>query len=177
MDQSRRSAKNRVSPAIVMVIVLMGVSGSGKTTIGTLLAKRLGWNFYDGDDFHPAENKEKMRRGIPLTDADRAGWLSSLRDLIGQKIESRQPVVIACSALKEVHRQRLRVSEQVKFVHLRGTYEQIKARMNSRTNHFMNPDLLRSQFETLEEPADAFVVDIFNAPDQIVQFITKELNL
>jgi gluconokinase len=160
-----------------MVIVLMGVSGSGKTTIGALVAERLGWSFYDGDDFHPAENKAKMRSGIPLTDADRAGWLSSLRDLISQKVESRQSAVVACSALKEIHRERLRVNEQVKFVHLRGTYEQIEARMKARTNHFMRPDMLRSQFEILEEPADAVVVDLSNSPDDIVQFITRELNL
>lgn len=160
-----------------MVIVVIGVSGSGKTTIGTLLAKQLGWSFHDADDFHSAENKEKMSDGIPLTDDDRAEWLTLLRELIDSHLVSDRSAVLACSALREVYRERLSINEQVKFVYLRGTYEQIEARMNARGNHFMKPNMLKSQFGILEEPNNVLKVDIINAPDEIVQIICKELNL
>ncbi len=160
-----------------MVVVVMGVAGSGKTTIGALLAKRLGWDFYDGDDFHPPANTEKMKRGIPLTDEDRASWLDSLRALIHARVQARRPLVLACSGLKAAYRERLRVDGRVKFVYLRGTYEQIEARLNARKDHFMKPNMLRSQFEILEEPADAVAVEISFSPAEIVETICKELSL
>ncbi len=160
-----------------MVVIVMGVSGSGKTTVGSLLARRLGWSFYDADDFHPPANKEKMTRGIPLSDEDRVDWLSSLRHSVEREIVSNHSAVFACSALKEVYRERLQVTDQVKFVFLRGTYEQIETRMNERAHHFMKPNMLRSQFEILEEPADVISVDITAPPDEIVKSICKELNL
>jgi gluconokinase len=160
-----------------MVIVIMGVSGAGKTTIGSLLADQLGWSFCDADDYHSEANKEKMARGDALTDEDRAGWLADLRELISREIGASRNIVLACSALKESYRERLQVSNQVRFVHLRGTIAQIEERMRLRRDHFMKPGMLQSQFEILEDTGHAVIVDICNTPDQIVQFITKELNL
>ena len=110
-----------------MVIIIMGVSGAGKTTVGQLLAKELGWKFYDADDFHSAANKDKMSRGVPLTDEDRADWLASLRSLLNQNIEASQSIVLACSALKQEYQDVLRVNKEVHFVYLQGTYQQIRS--------------------------------------------------
>src|SRR4026207_2305814 len=133
-----------------MIIVVMGVSGSGKTTVGSLLANDLRWRFYDGDDLHSEANRTKMADGVPLTDEDRAEWLKSLRNLLMQSVFSNQSVVLACSALKESYRQLLRVNAAVYFVYLKGTAEQIEPRLRARKDHFMNADLLASQFEALE---------------------------
>lgn len=152
----------------------MGVSGSGKTTIGKALAKQLGCRFYDGDDYHPPANIVKMASSIPLDDADRAGWLETLASIIRDGLEKGESGVIACSALKEKYRQVLRVDpEQVKFVYLKGNYEIIQSRMRTRETHYMKPDMLRSQFEALEEPREALTMDVSLSPDQIVQTILK----
>lgn len=158
-----------------MIVVIMGVSGSGKTTIGSLLANSLGWKFYDADDFHSQDNRDKMSQGIPLTDQDRSTWLASLRKLIQESINSTTSLVLACSALKEAYRSRLNVDGQVKFVYLKGTYSKIESRLKNRTGHFMPIKLLKSQFEALEEPVDALAIDINHSTEEIIQLILKGL--
>lgn len=161
-----------------MIVILFGVTGAGKTVIGRALASALGWDFYDADDFHPPANVEKMSAGIPLTDEDRAPWLESLRELIETCNARRESAVLACSALKESYRRRLKVSDEVRLVYLKGSYELIAARLKERRGHFMRPDLLRSQFDTLEEPGGgALVVDITPSPDEIVGAIRRGLAL
>ena len=160
-----------------MIVILMGVSGSGKTTIGRLLANDLGWDFYDADDFHPLENIAKMSRGLALNDADRGPWLQSLQALILDCLKGGKQIVIACSALKETYRTSLRVNDKVKFVYLKGSFEQIKARLTDRQNHFMPGDLLADQFATLEEPLDAVPIDISLPPYQISKAIRIALDI
>lgn len=156
------------------VFVVMGVSGSGKTTIGQALARRLNCPFYDGDDFHPAENVAKMRQGIPLNDADRWPWLDRLADLIAEHLSRGETAVLACSALKEKYRQRLkRGQERVTFVYLNGSFDLIWQRMQQREGHYMKAEMLHSQFDALEEPdpATAIVVDI----DQDIASMISEI--
>ncbi len=161
-----------------MVIVVMGVSGAGKTTIGRMLAEQLRWEFHDADDLHSPANKNKMARGIALTDADRAPWLESIHDLIASSLARNINVVLACSALKQSYRDEIVVDPaRVKIVYLKGSPELIASRIAHRTNHFMNKDLLGSQFDTLEEPHDAIVVDIAPPPETIVANIRKQLGL
>lgn len=156
------------------IVILFGVTGSGKTTIGRLLAAELGWQFYDADDFHSAENIEKMRQGIPLTDADRQLWLTRLHHLVGSTLERSQNAVLACSALKAEYRQFLKVNDLVRFVYLKGSYSSIQQRLKNRVDHFMNPQLLSSQFETLEEPElGTIVVDIASSPEAIVRSLSR----
>jgi carbohydrate kinase (thermoresistant glucokinase family) len=157
------------------VVVVMGVTGSGKTTIGRNLAAALGWTFVDGDDHHPAANVAKMKRGEPLSDADRAPWLDSLRERIHAAIERGERTVLACSALKEAYRERLRVGDAVTFVYLKGSYEVIAERIRKRRGHFAGTNLLASQFADLEEPTDAIVVDVSNPPEKIVEEIRARL--
>jgi len=159
-----------------MIVIVMGVAGSGKSTIGQLLADRLGWPFYDGDDFHPIANVEKMRAGIPLTDEDRSDWLSALAALITKQLRQDQSAAIACSALKQHYRKKLNVNDEVHFVYLRGSYDQIAARLHERTGHYMPPDLLASQFAALEEPQDALTFDISQPPEQIVAEIVSRFH-
>ncbi len=157
------------------ILIVMGVSGSGKTEIGQRLATELGWPFFDGDDFHPPENVAKMRRSIPLTDEDRAGWLKALRDLICRQLAAEEPTIIACSALKQAYRDCLKVDQTVQFIYLEGSYELIHQRLKKRTNHYMPSNLLKSQFETLEEPENALLIDASRPPDMIVNAIKENL--
>ncbi|MEO6060664.1 MAG: gluconokinase [Thermoflexales bacterium] len=161
---------HNVTPVFVVV---MGVSGSGKTTIGRALASRLGWRFYDADDHHPASNVEKMRQGTPLTDEDRAPWLAALRRVIDASIENREPGILACSALKQRYRDVL-TGPRLRFVHLRGDLASIRARMEGR-QHFMPVKLLESQFLALEEPVDAIVVDVTLSVEAQVDYIVAAL--
>jgi gluconokinase len=147
------------------VFVMMGVSGCGKTTIGQALADRLNCPFYDGDDFHPPENVAKMSRGIPLNDADRAPWLARLATLIEGHLERGETAVLACSALKKRYRDQLRVSNQVRFIYLEGSFDLIWQRMQTRSNHYMKADMLHSQFDALEPPAASEAVTIPIAQD------------
>ena len=159
-----------------MVLILMGVTGAGKTTVGNLLARKIGWRFYDADDLHPAANKEKMSHGIPLSDEDRLPWLNAVRALIEKCLSEGTDAVIACSALRQAYRDVLLVDPaRVKFVYLKGSKALIEHRLAQRTGHFMNKDLLQSQFETLEEPADAIAVDVSGDPASVVDFIRTRL--
>ncbi len=160
-----------------MIIIVMGVSGVGKTTIGRALAQDLGWRFAEGDDFHSAANIAKMHAGIPLTDEDRAPWLQSLRYAITEWLADSQNVVLACSALKASYRTVLLVSPKVKFVYLRGSFELIARRLALRKGHYMNPDLLRSQFDTLEEPKGTLTIDAGQGVDQVVKEIRTALGV
>jgi len=168
---------DRVTTAIILalIIILMGVSGSGKTTVGRLLADELGWEFLEADELHPPANIDKMRSGRPLDDADRDPWLAAIAKALEARLRDGRNVVLACSALKHAYRKRLRVSPDVRFVYLKGTFEEIEERLGDRRGHFFSPDLLESQFEALEEPRDALVVDVSNAPATIVRQITREL--
>ncbi len=160
------------------IIILMGVSGSGKTTVGQHLARELGWHFYEGDQFHPPQNVAKMSAGIPLSDEDRRPWLDQLAQLIDDCLAQNQPAIIACSALKHIYRQQLRGSDsRVRFVYLQGTYDTILRRMQERGDHFMRPEMLRSQFETLEPPngEDALYVSIEQDVTAIVRTIRDVL--
>ena len=155
-----------------MVLVLMGVSGCGKTTVGQRLAERIDWDFVDGDDFHPDANVEKMARGEPLTDADRWPWLRAIQQFIHERLEDENPAIVACSALKAAYRDILREdNDGVRFVYLKGSYDLIRARMEARDNHFFKPDMLASQFEALEEPTDALTVSIDQPPGDVVDAI------
>lgn len=162
--------------AMKHVIYIMGVSGSGKTTIGQLLSEKTGIPFFDADDFHSAANKAKMHAGQALTDEDRRGWLITLSEL-AQKQQQSQGAIIACSALKEQYRITLGSHLQKPvWVFLKGDFNTIKSRLDKRTNHYMPANLLQSQFETLEIPANAFSVDINNEPDEIVNEIIIHIN-
>jgi len=155
----------------------MGVSGAGKTTVGRLLADRLGWEFLDADDFHSPANKEKMARGEPLTDADRAPWLDSLAAAIHHRLDGGVNATLACSALKEAYRQQLRIAPAVRFVYLRADTGTLRGRLEERRGHYFDPRLLESQLEALEEPSDAVVVDAGAPPGAIVSRIERALRI
>ena len=158
------------------VIYIMGVSGSGKTTIGQMLAAQTALPFFDADDFHPAANKEKMKSGIALTDDDRIPWLQNLHQVATDQNKIKG-AIIACSALKEKYRSILTNGiAQPAFIFLQGTYESILNRVEKRSGHFMPPQLLQSQFDSLEIPFHAFTVDIEQEPGKITQLILQYLN-
>jgi gluconokinase len=159
-----------------MVVIVMGVTAAGKTTVGRALALALHCDFHDADDLHSEANKRKMHAGIALTDADRAPWLRAIRDLIERILARGRDGVIACSALKQSYRDEIVVDPaSVKVVYLKASPDQIADRLRHRTGHFMNPELLQSQFDTLEEPRDAIVVDASTAPEAIVNEIRRRL--
>jgi len=160
-----------------MIAIVMGVTGSGKTTVGRLLAQQLGWEFSDADDFHPQANVEKMARGIPLNDEDRVPWLERLRIQITNWIANGQNAVLACSALKRTYRKELSVGPEVRFVYLKGSPELIRKRLQLRRGHFADEKILASQFADLEEPEAAVTVDISQAPEMIVAAIRERLGL
>jgi gluconokinase len=161
-----------------MVIVVMGPTGSGKTTIGSLLAARLGWAFVDADEFHSAANKDKMHRGIPLTDSDRLPWLQSIHDQIERWLAEKRSVVLACSALKQSYRNLLwSGSSDIRLIYLKGSYDLIYQRLLARKGHFANEHILAGQFADLEEPADAITVDIGPSPEEIVDELCARLKL
>lgn len=159
-----------------MILILMGPTGCGKTTIGHLLARRLGWPFLDGDNFHPAANVAKMHSGAPLNDSDRHPWLLALQKEIKRRNKAGQSAILACSALKQAYRELLGVNQQtVKTVYLQGSFELLQERLADRRDHFMPPELLRSQLETLEVPKGGLVVDIDEDPAMIVTRIIASL--
>jgi gluconokinase len=159
-------------------LILMGVSGSGKTVVGELLSQKLGWPFFDGDDFHPKENVDKMAAGIPLDDDDRTPWLLNLHDLIADHLAERKSLLLACSALKQTYRDLLlEGNPNTLFIHLKGDFGLIMSRMQARSGHYMKPEMLYSQFETLEEPTDALTVDIGQNLDRITEEIITQLHL
>jgi len=162
-----------------MVVIIWGVSGAGKTTIGELLAQELHWKFYDADDFHPQVNIDKMEHGEPLTDEDRQPWLQSLREAITRSLAANENAVLACSALKRKYRELLRVNADVKFVFLHGSRARIADQLKQRRGHFIDPALLDSQFADLEEPEsseDMLTIELKGGPDELVEQIRQKLS-
>lgn len=160
-----------------MIILVMGTTGAGKTTIGKLLAEELRWPFLDADDFHPAANIEKMKQGIPLDDADRVPWLAAMHEELVRQNAAGQSCVLACSALKQSYRDTIAAGLVVKVVYLKGTYEEMRAHILTRHGHFAGEGILAGQFRDLEEPKNAFVVPVTLPPQQIVQIIKRGLQL
>jgi gluconokinase len=157
-------------------MIVMGVAGSGKTTVGESLAKHLGWEFYDADHFHPPENVSKMASGIPLDDSDRAPWLDALHELISASLVTGRPGILACSALKERYRQQLLSGkDDVQLIYLKGSFDLIWSRMSLRNDHYMKPHMLQSQFDALEEPTDALTFNVSMPVGDIVQEIISKL--
>jgi len=160
-----------------LIVVVMGVTGSGKTTVGNMLAAQLGWEFADADQFHPAANIEKMARGIALTAADREPWLTSLHDAIVKWLADGKGLVLACSALKGSYRQKLGIGGYVRLVYLKGSYDLIAARLRERHGHFATEAILADQFAALEEPGEAIVMSVQASPQQMVSEIRRRLGL
>jgi gluconokinase len=158
-----------------MIIVLIGVAGSGKTTVGTLLADAMGCPFLEGDSLHSKENVEKMSHGIPLADSDRGPWLAAIHARILDSFERGVDLVVGCSALKQQYRQVLAKGVPVKWVYLKGSRDLIRSRTRNRPGHFMKVSMLASQFDALEEPDDALVVDVSASASVIVEQILTQL--
>ncbi len=176
MNLQTRQFPNSGSPP--QALILRGVSGCGKTSVGWLLAQILNCPFFDGDDFHPPENVEKMATGNPLNDADRTPWLANLHDLIAGHLAEGKSMLLACSALKQIYRDQLAEGNPgTEFIYLKGDFNLIFERMQTRAGHYMKADMLRSQFEALEVPGDALVVDIGQNLDRITEEIIIQLHL
>ena len=158
-----------------MIIVVMGVTGSGKTTVGTILAKAMKCQFLEGDSLHSKGNVDKMSHGISLTDADRAPWLAAIHARILEVSERGLDLVVACSALKQPYRRLLAKDVPITWVYLKGSAALIRARLKHRPNHFMKAGMLASQFDALDEPADALVVDVSAPPNAIVEHILSQV--
>ncbi|MGB5987758.1 MAG: gluconokinase, GntK/IdnK-type [Desulfobacterales bacterium] len=159
-----------------MVLILMGPMGCGKTTVGRLLAKKIKWPFYDGDDFHPQANIEKMRAGIALSDEDRTLWLETLRNHIRQWLREGTSAILACSALKQAYRLTLGVNQRtIRTVYLKGSFSLLRQRIEQRRHPYMDKNLLKSQLEILEEPRDGWSVDISAAPEAIADTIIAQM--
>jgi len=154
----------------------MGVSGSGKSTMGKALAEKLGWDFFDADDFHPPENIAKMAAGIPLNDSDRTPWLAALSKLLSSTLKANRHPVLACSALKETYRAKLLDgNEEIEIIYLKGSYDTLWQRMSTREGHYMKPDMLKSQFEILEEPKDALCLDVTLPLEAMLQIVMEKM--
>ena len=161
-----------------MLIIITGVSGVGKTTIGKLLSENMGWTFYEGDDYHTDVNLAKMRNGTPLTDDDRWPWLDALRAKISEIVLHEKDAVLSCSALKESYRMRLGSGlKDIVFVYLRGDYQLVRNRISARVGHFMSADLLVSQYSDLEEPQNGIIVDAALEPMEIINYLKRALSL
>ncbi len=160
-----------------MVVILMGVTGVGKTTVGQALASELRWRFADADDYHSMANIAKMHAGQPLTDEDRAPWLAALHAAISEWLDAGENVVLACSALKDAYRKELLINPDVKLVYLSAGYDLLAARVAARRGHYMNPSLLRSQFDTLEPPLGVMTVDASLPVAQIVSAVRRQLGI
>lgn len=160
-----------------MIVILMGVTGVGKTTVGEALADKTGWRLYDADAYHSPANVEKMRAGIPLTDDDRWPWLDRLNELMRDAASRGESAILACSALKQKYRDRLqRDIDEARWVYLKGDMELIRSRLQQRKGHYMNPALLQSQFDTLEPPVDALTIDVAEPPHALAQRILSALS-
>jgi gluconokinase len=160
-----------------MILLVMGVTGSGKTTVGKLLAQRLGWLFLDADAFHPGENIEKMKHGVPLTDQDREPWLVAIHAQLLKCAAKNQDAVLACSALKQSYRETLAAGVELRICYLKGTYREMAARLQSRMGHFAGEGILAGQFADLEEPRDALVLRVSETSEEIVGDVLRKLKL
>ena len=160
-----------------MVVLLMGTTGAGKTTVGKILAARLRWTFLDADDFHSPANIDKMHHGIPLTDADRLPWLEKIHTELQHQTQSGENIVLACSALKQCYRDLLSRELDTRIVYLRGTYDVMRQRIEFRRGHFAGEDILAGQFADLEEPPSAVALDVSRSPQQLAAEVIASLHL
>jgi gluconokinase len=160
-----------------MVVLLMGTTGAGKTTVGKILAARLRWTFLDADDFHSPADIDKMHHGIPLTDADRLPWLEKIHTELQHQTQSGENIVLACSALKQSYRDLLSRELDTRIVYLRGTYDVMRQRIEFRHGHFAGQDILAGQFADLEEPPNALALDVSRSPQQLAAEVISSLHL